>query len=420
MQSTILPADKFIIINKTIFNDNDRKLLMRLYQPIIGADSVSLYFNLWSELDKNELISTDHTHHYLINLLGFSIDGFVLAKAKLEAVGLIRTYLKEESINTYIYELYSPLNPNDFFNSPILATLLLNNVGKREFDLILSTFKRPNINLKEYKEVTSKFSDVFMITNIEKDYSTLDLKARNINNLAFDINFSLEECLASIPNEMLNIRTINKSTKELLLKLAFIYDLNLETMQTIIRESINEKNAIDKDKIRENARKYYTFQNSGKLPNIVFKCQPEYLRKPLGDTSKMAQTIYMFETTSPYNFLASKMGTKPSKTDVAVLEHLVLDIDLSPGVINVLLDFVLKTTNNKLSMNYIDAIASQWKKSKINTVEDAINIARSEYNKRKPKTKVAPAPEWFDKKIEKENATGEEKENIDELLKEYR
>ena len=113
MQSTILPADRFIIINKTIFNDNDRKILMRLYQPIIGADSVSLYFNLWSELDKNELMSTDHTHHYLINLLGFSIDGFVLAKAKLEAVGLIRTYLKEESINTYIYELYSPLNPND-------------------------------------------------------------------------------------------------------------------------------------------------------------------------------------------------------------------------------------------------------------------------------------------------------------------
>ena len=39
--------------------------------------------------------------------------------------------------------------------------------------------------------------------------------------------------------------------KELLLKLAFIYDLNLETMQTIIRESLNEKNAIDKDKIRD-------------------------------------------------------------------------------------------------------------------------------------------------------------------------
>lgn len=420
MQSTVLPADEFKIINKTIFNENDRKIIMKLYQPIIGSDSISLYFNLWNELDKNDLLSEEHTHHYLINILGFSIDGFVLARIKLEAIGLIRTYIKEDSINTYIYELYSPLNPNDFFNNPILSTLLLNNVGKREFDLILSTFKRPAINLKEYKEITSKLSDVFMISNVEKDYSTLDLKARNINNLSFDINFNLEECLGQIPSEMLNIRTVNKSTKELLLKLAFIYDLNLEAMQTIIRDSINEKNAIDKEKIRDNARKYYTFQNSGRLPNIVFKCQPEYLKKPKGDTSKMAQTIYMFENVSPFNFLASKMGTRPSKTDTAVLEHLIVDIDLPPGVVNVLLDFVLKTTNNKLNMNYCDAIASQWKKSKITTVEDAINIARNEYNKRKPKQKVALEPEWFDKKIEQNKATNEEKENIDEILKEYR
>lgn len=420
MQNTILPADKFLIINKTIFNDNDRKILMRLYQPIIGSDATSLYFNLWSELDKHEFMSEEHTHHYLINILGFSIDGFVLAKSKLEAVGLIRTYVKEESINSYIYELYSPLNPNDFFNNPILSTLLLNNLGKREFDLILNSFKLPTINLKEYKEVTSTFSEVFMITSTEKDYSTLDLKSRNINNLSFDIGFSLEECLALIPSEMLNIRTVNKTTKELLLKLAFIYDFNLETMNQIIRESLNEKNAIDKEKIRENARKYYTFQNSGKLPNIVFKCQPEYLRKPQGETTKMAQMIYMFETTSPYNFLSSKMGTKPSKTDLAVLEHLAVDIDLTPGVINVLLDFVLKTTNNKLSMNYVDAIASQWKKSRITTVEDAIAIAKTEYKKRKTKTKTALEPEWIDKKIEKVDATGEEQKDIDEILKEYR
>lgn len=420
MKSTVLPADKFLIVNKTIFNDNDRKILMRLYQPIIGADSTSLYFNLWSELDRNEFMSCEHTHHYLINILGFSIDGFVLAKSKLEAVGLIRTYVKEDSINNYIYELYSPLNPNDFFNNPILSTLLLNNLGKREFDLILSSFKLPTINLKEYREVTSTFSDVFMISNTEKDYSTLDLKSRNINNLSFDIGFSLEECLGLIPSEMLNLRTVNKTTKDLLLKLAFIYDFNLETMGQIIRESLNEKNAIDKEKIRENARKYYRFQNSGKLPNIVFKCQPEYLRKPQGETSKMAQMIYMFETTSPYNFLSSKMGCKPSKTDLAVLEHLAVDIDLTPGVINVLLDFVLKTTNNKLSMNYVDAIASQWKKSKITTVEDAINIAKSEYKKKRVKTRVSLEPEWFDKKIEKIDATGDEKQDIDDILKEYK
>ena len=80
---------------------------------------------------------------------------------------------------------------------------------------------------------------------------------------------------------------------------------------------------------------------------------------------------------------------------------------------NEYLDFVLKTTNNKLNMNYIDAIASQWKRSRIMTVEDAIKIARSENNKRKPKTKVAVEPTWFDQKIETTVASDEEKKDID-------
>ena len=47
MQSTILPADRFIIINKTIFNDNDRKILMRLYQPIIGYKATLTFVMLF-------------------------------------------------------------------------------------------------------------------------------------------------------------------------------------------------------------------------------------------------------------------------------------------------------------------------------------------------------------------------------------
>ena len=107
MQSTILPADRFIIINKTIFNDNDRKILMRLYQPIIGADSVSLYFNLWSELDKNELMSTDHTHHYLINLLQYR--WFCTSKSQTRGSRFNKNILKRrEHKYIHLWTIFSP------------------------------------------------------------------------------------------------------------------------------------------------------------------------------------------------------------------------------------------------------------------------------------------------------------------------
>ena len=59
----ILTADTFIVVNKTTLSDKDRNLLMLLYQPIIGSNSVSLYYTLWSYLDKSELLSNEWTHH---------------------------------------------------------------------------------------------------------------------------------------------------------------------------------------------------------------------------------------------------------------------------------------------------------------------------------------------------------------------
>ena len=43
MQSiSILPADTYIVVNKTVLHEEDRKILTMLYQPIIGYTAVSL------------------------------------------------------------------------------------------------------------------------------------------------------------------------------------------------------------------------------------------------------------------------------------------------------------------------------------------------------------------------------------------
>ena len=56
----ILPADTYIVINKTILTEETRKIINMLYQPIIGSIPVMLYFSLWSDLDKTEIISTEY------------------------------------------------------------------------------------------------------------------------------------------------------------------------------------------------------------------------------------------------------------------------------------------------------------------------------------------------------------------------
>ena len=119
----ILPADTYIVINKSIINNEDRKILNMLYQPIIGPLPIMLYFSLWSDLDKLELISEEYTHHHLVTNMHLSLNEIVDARSKLEAIGLLKTYFREGAINNYVYELYSPLSEEIVFRGILLDDL---------------------------------------------------------------------------------------------------------------------------------------------------------------------------------------------------------------------------------------------------------------------------------------------------------
>lgn len=428
MNASILPADTFVIINKTCLTEYDKKLILNLYQPIIGGLATTLYFTFWSYLDKSEIFSLEWTHHHLMTSTQLNLDTIVSVREKLEGIGLLKTYYKKNSVNNYIYELYSPLNAYEFFNNPILSTTLLSNVGKIEFQKLLDYYKLPNFNLTEYENITCSFSDVFdSVSNPNLDYYD-NLKGINKNSLDIKDSINLSEMLSLIPDELVNKRAITKDIRQILLKLAFIYNFTNEEMTEIIMNSINLEHKIDSELLKNNAEKYYKFEHSGTLPTLIYKKQPEYLRKNITDTSKKSKLIYQFENISPYDFLTSKNGgIKPSSADLNIVSYLMVDLNMLPGVVNVLIDYVLKINDNKLNRAFIESIASQWLRHNIKTVEDAMNIAEREYKRRnkvvenKVQTKKdVKKPKWFDQNINASEASLEEQEAMEKLLSEFK
>ena len=81
---TILPADIYTVINKTVINDSDLKLITMLYQPIIGFAAVSLYLTLIDDLDKRDVMSEDLTHHHLMSTMQLKLEDIVVAREKLD------------------------------------------------------------------------------------------------------------------------------------------------------------------------------------------------------------------------------------------------------------------------------------------------------------------------------------------------
>ena len=402
---------------------------MMLYQPLIGSDCISLYFTLWSYLDKLEIMSSEWTHHHLMSSLKIKLEDIIIARQKLEGIGLIKTYYKENNgLKNYIYELYSPMSAHEFLTNPILSTLLYNNIGKTEYEKTIKFFKKAQINLDNYINITSSFNQVFE-TASKTNYEIIsdEIKKSNKRKLEIISKIDLNDLFALIPEELLNYKSVTKDTKELIHELSFIYNFDNNNLSQIILNSINEKKQIDVNILRENARKYYQFENGGKLPSIIYKETPDYLKNNTDDSLESRQ-VYAFKTTSPYDFLMSKQnGGKPTKSELLLIEHLIVDLKLAPNVVNVLIDFVLRINNNKLTKSYVETIATQWKISKIETVEQAMEFARKEHisrNKKQRKLttnkKEEMKPVWFDQKIEVKKVSEEEKRELEEMLKEFK
>jgi replication initiation and membrane attachment protein len=426
----ILPADTYVVVNKSIINNEDRKILNMLYQPIIGPLPIMLYFSLWSDLDKTEILSIEYTHHHLVTNMHLTLDEIVESRKKLEAIGLLKTFFKEDSINTYIYELYSPISAHEFFNHPILNVVLYNNVGKKEYEKLISYFKLPKINTTGYTDITSSFSEVFTPVPLTS-YEAINDNIRKYNKLKLNINtnFDFNFLIESLPKNLDKDKILTKENKELILELSFLYDLDTLKIQDIIKTCITERGTLNKEEFRKTCRNYYQFDNKGALPSVVYNAQPEYLKNPIGDTSKRAKMIYTFETISPYELLKSKNKTaEPTSRDIRLAEDLVVEYGLKPGVVNVLLDYILKTNNNKLTRALAETIAGQWQRLKIETVEEAMLTAEKEHKKYKKNTptrnvkkvKEETIPEWFDKEIKKETVTKEQQDEMEDILKEYR
>ena len=433
--ATILPADTYTVVNKTVLNDTDRKLVSMLYQPIIGHTAISLYYTLIDDLDKLEIMSDELTHHHLMATMQLKLEDIVIAREKLEASGLLKTYYKKGSTNSYVYLLYSPLSANEFFSHPILNVVLYNNLGKKEYEKLLNYYKIPKINLKEYEDITCSFDEVFSSTKGSYLEIENDVTKRDSNNILINKGVDFNLLISSLPENIVSEKCFTKETKDLINALSFTYDLNTLAMEGLIRTSLNEKGQIDKTLLRKSCRDYYQFETAGSLPTLIYNKQPDYLKKPEGDTSKWAQLVYIFENITPYQLLKAKYkGAEPTDRDKRLIESLLVDQKFNPGVVNVLISYILKTNNEGLKKSYVETIAGQWKRLNIETVEEAMLLTEKEHKKmkklleknpEKSQNKKTPSgktddtsslPIWFNKALENTEATDQDVAEMDEIL----
>ena len=106
---------------------------------------------------------------------------------------------------------------------------------------------------------------------------------------------------------------------------------------------------------------------------------------------------------SPARSVTARRNTA-SESDLKLIRDVMTEQGIAPGVMNVLVHYVLLKTDMKLSKGYLEKIASHWARKNVKTVRQAMNLAKAEHQKyqqwgkqkqtyRKRSNEVIP--DWF-------------------------
>ena len=76
---------------------------------------------------------------------------------------------------------------------------------------------------------------------------------------------------------------------------------------------------------------------------------------------------------------------------------MITDFKMKPEVVNVLIEYVLETTNQRFTRNYVEKVAGVWVRLGIDTKEKALAQIEEEKQKRKTETKCRKEqlPAWY-------------------------
>jgi replication initiation and membrane attachment protein len=453
----LIPIDRYLVTSSGLLHEYDRKVLTFLYQPLIGSTCLSLYMTLWAELDENRLWSESSTHHLLMNLLSVNLKDIHEARLKLEGIGLLKTYVKtDESGRSFIYEIHPPLNPEQFFLDGMLNIYLYRKIGKNHFSRLKRFFSIPKKPMEEdYLDVTRAFQDVFASATpgslqYMQEHSE-DLEAEPAQEFIgradqkpiqiVTSTFDFEMLMAGLNESLVPQKSLTKKVKEVVSNLAFLYGISPIEMKNFILGAINENDEIDIEDLRKGARDWYQFENYDQLPSLINRTQPAVHQVQLTEPKTQEEKlIRYYETTPPIvTFKELSGGVEPSVANLKILEEIMIKYKLPPGVVNVLIEVVLRKTDMKFTKNFVESIASHWARLKIKTVKDAMEAARKEERSFKESKKTGKAtnkkpirtevlPDWFEengKESVKDSKQDDpdleaKKRSIEEKLKAFR
>lgn len=392
-------CDFYEIRFASTISDSDRKVLIDLYQPIVGPVAISLFFKFWSDAQTDQETGF-YSIDKLITYLRITSDALLNSRRLLEAMGLLKTYVKviNEERKTYMFCLYAPKQPKEFFDDIFFKELLIKYIGEKDVQR-LTSYYRNRIDLTDFKDITTKFGEVFYtdINNFKNSIpsSIPTLVGREEGNVY--TSFDIGKFLTLLASKNIKDNFLTKEEIEKISKIATIYGADEEILVRYFEyycDFYAEKGKrLSEAKLVSTLRDNINYIESQK-PIQKPKNKNIKVRNMAPDSSEFADFIKLVEITPPVEFLKLRQNnTAPAFSDIVLLKELATEFKLPNDVINVLIGYALDAKKNMLIPEYVKKIASAMNREGVTNAIETMNYLSS-FSRKKAKNKDSDKPSY--------------------------
>lgn len=393
----LMPKTSVAIVTATRLQEERRRVLDLLYQPILGVSAYSLATVMWRQVSLTADLKVEVTHTDLLALLNISMVTLQDSRQRLEAAGLLRTFENQpDRLPELIYELQQPVSGEMFFKDDLLSLLLLEVVGERQFERLRQAFLPRQLKRDRWHEISKSFLDVFSLDNrliaappklIEATKAAFNQEETTVEHeqpTAPDFDFGLlSELLKRSYIDLNDLRQY----RQLIINEHLLYGIDETEMARYIGDATNlATNKLDANQFKRAIAAAY----QGETTPVV-SAQKTVTAQKASESQEEAALIATAKQYEPMAFLAQirqQQGGYVASGEQRIVEQIANKQIFSSSVINMLIYEVLIDLNNStITQRLSDTIANRWAQDGVKTPEDALaSIRKFKADRAKPKT----------------------------------
>jgi replication initiation and membrane attachment protein len=407
-----LSISDFVSVRRaSMIGDYDRRLLAELYQPLIGHQGVALFITLDAFHDAlggdEALLVEVYVNHTQMTITDLSI-----AKARLEAVGLLKTYTKKQAdYQIHALELFAPKSPAAFFEDVVLTGLLTEYIGAPMVQKWRLRYGKA-APLTGFTENSASFGEMF-----HPDFSSPSFSgfAKNETlgrvSAAIESRFDRRAFIDELSKKsQLNMNLFTEAIVDEIDRIANLYGIDELAMAEITLACLvaNGAQLLDFEKLRQMAALETKFAFSKTRKRSISK---------ITSTTNKAKKIQLMEENEPKTYFRYRnLNNAPAPADLKLINDIQERYALAYPVINALIDFVLEKTDLKFPRDYVEKVAATLVRAQVTSAIDAMEFLNRAT--RRKKTAGPTTPDNVPKQEVDKQAGGDEELDIAAMFKE--